>query len=68
MSRHIFLPPERPDPRDVPALRLCLRCRRPFDSAGFGERICSRCKTARLWHDGPGVASRPTRGGPRRLP
>lgn len=26
--------------------RLCLRCRRPFSSAGSGNRLCESCKTA----------------------
>lgn len=32
---------------DVPKERLCLCCRRPFASEGFGERICRRCKALR---------------------
>lgn len=32
--------PEEESPRK---LRLCLRCRKYFDSEGPGNRICSRC-------------------------
>ncbi len=34
---------------DVPARRRCLRCQSPFDSEGFGDRICKRCKASALW-------------------
>jgi len=34
---------------DGTALRACLRCRTPFPSAGFGERICKRCKGHTAW-------------------
>lgn len=43
-----FVPPAR-SPRDVPAERICLRCRTAFRSEGFGERICPRCKGSALW-------------------
>ena len=39
-------------PRDVPSSRLCLRCRSVFQSDGFGERICPRCKGSALWKSG----------------
>ncbi|AUQ69106.1 hypothetical protein PhaeoP54_00181 [Phaeobacter inhibens] len=35
--------------KDVPRERLCLRCRRPFWSEGFVERICRRCKGLSSW-------------------
>lgn len=35
--------------KDVPQERLCLRCRAPFWSEGFGERICRRCKGSSTW-------------------
>ena len=35
--------------RDVPAERLCLRCEAAFESEGFGERICRRCKSSATW-------------------
>ncbi len=45
--------PESLDParslRDVPAKRTCLRCRTVFQSEGFGERICRRCKGSAQW-------------------
>jgi hypothetical protein len=34
---------------DVPAERHCLRCRTSFQSEGFGERICKRCKAQASW-------------------
>jgi hypothetical protein len=34
---------------DIAAERLCLRCRTPFWSEGFGERICARCKGSAVW-------------------
>jgi len=35
--------------RDVAAKRACLRCKKEFDSKGFGERICPRCKASAVW-------------------
>ncbi|RLK07274.1 hypothetical protein CLV75_2389 [Ruegeria conchae] len=47
---------------DVPQERPCLRCRTPFWSEGFGERICRRCKGLNVWRNGvsesPGFARR----------
>ena len=37
---------------DVAAVRSCLRCHSPFPSAGFGERICVRCKGSKAWRTG----------------
>jgi len=34
---------------DIAAERVCLKCRSPFWSEGFGERICSRCKASSVW-------------------
>lgn len=34
---------------DAPALRHCLRCKAEFQSEGFGERICRRCKGQVAW-------------------
>lgn len=34
---------------DVAADRQCLRCAATFLSAGFGERVCKRCKTQASW-------------------
>lgn len=34
---------------DGPALRACMSCRAVFDSSGFGERICKRCKGQSAW-------------------
>ncbi|PVE45964.1 hypothetical protein [Pararhodobacter aggregans] len=50
MTRHLDPDslPLRP-PSDAPQERLCLRCRVPFPSEGFGERICRRCKGSSSW-------------------
>ncbi len=37
---------------DVPKGRTCLKCRQVFDSTGFGDRICRRCKGSKVWQDG----------------
>lgn len=34
---------------DIAAERACLRCKALFQSEGFGERICPRCKATVLW-------------------
>jgi len=47
---------------DVAAERVCLRCRTPFPSEGFGERICKRCKGQSAWKS----ANPPGDGGSRR--
>ncbi len=44
-------------PRDVPTVRACLRCKTVFQSEGFGERVCPRCKGSAVWK-----SSMPTRG------
>lgn len=36
-------------PRDVPTERECLRCKTVFQSDGFGERVCPRCKGSAVW-------------------
>ncbi len=36
-------------PRDVPTTRECLRCKAVFQSEGFGERVCARCKGSAAW-------------------
>ncbi|KID12321.1 hypothetical protein P279_29020 [Rhodobacteraceae bacterium PD-2] len=50
---------------DVAADRACLRCRKPFPSAGFGERICPRCKGSKAWRGAApeGVSTGRHRGG-----
>ena len=41
------------DPGDIdPKVRNCLACRRPFESAWAGERICPKCKHSRSWRSG----------------
>tara|TARA_R110002110_G_scaffold407872_1_gene629073 strand:- start:143 stop:349 length:207 start_codon:yes stop_codon:yes gene_type:complete len=37
---------------DVAMTRSCLRCQEKFESSGFGERICRRCKSTSTWRDG----------------
>jgi len=32
--------------------RTCLNCKRLFDSAWAGERICLRCKGTTVWRNG----------------
>ena len=34
---------------DVAAERTCLCCRKTFWSEGFGERVCTRCKSSKTW-------------------
>ncbi|KPP85881.1 MAG: hypothetical protein HLUCCO07_03565 [Rhodobacteraceae bacterium HLUCCO07] len=34
---------------DIATKRTCLRCKTIFQSEGFGERICSRCKGSVVW-------------------
>ena len=36
---------------DVPAARVCLRCKTVFQSEGFGERICRPCKGTQAWRN-----------------
>ena len=44
-----ILSPPGPARGDIAAERACLRCRAPFPSEGFGERICKRCKGQTTW-------------------
>jgi len=37
---------------DVPKMRACLRCHTKFESSGFGDRICRRCKGSNVWRHG----------------
>lgn len=37
---------------DVPKTRHCLRCGAEFQSTGFGDRICRRCKGSNVWRNG----------------
>lgn len=50
---------------DVAADRACLCCRKTFPSAGFGERICQRCKGSTAWRGAvpEGVSTGRRRGG-----
>jgi hypothetical protein len=41
--------PRRQALADVPQVRACLKCRTPFQSDGFGERICRACKGTDAW-------------------
>ena len=49
MTTDQILDPPKPARGDVAAERLCMRCRTPFPSEGFGERICKRCKGQAAW-------------------
>ena len=44
-----LLAPVTPALRDRPASRTCLRCATAFQSEGFGERVCKRCKAHASW-------------------
>lgn len=37
---------------DIPKVRACLCCGVDFESSGFGERVCRRCKSSSTWRDG----------------
>lgn len=41
--------PRQPALSDIPQMRACLKCRTPFRSEGFGERICRACKGTLAW-------------------
>lgn len=41
---------------DAPGERKCLRCNATFWSAGFGERICQRCKGLKMWRSAAAVS------------
>ena len=54
MSTHKVLPvPARHGAAqgDIPQVRCCIRCRTPFSSEGFGERICGPCKGTKAWRN-----------------
>ena len=36
---------------DVAAKRACLCCQNLFWSEGFGERVCTRCKSSKMWRN-----------------
>ncbi len=41
---------------DVAAERACLCCKKEFWSEGFGERVCTRCKSSSTWRNSvPGL-------------
>ena len=46
---------------DVAAERTCMQCGSIFWSEGFGERICSRCKSMVSWRSGVSVTPGQTR-------
>ncbi len=42
---------------DIAAERTCMRCKAKFWSEGFGERICTHCKSLSVWRSAaPGVS------------
>lgn len=52
----------KPNVKDAPKQRPCLRCSEIFESTGIGERICRRCKGSNAWRNGipatPGSSNR----------
>ena len=36
----------------VTKTRLCLVCRKPFESEWSGERVCKHCKSLNSWREG----------------
>ena len=46
---------------DGPKKRSCLRCKTPFLSEGFGERICKRCKGSNTWKNAAPAHQRTSR-------
>ena len=38
-----------------PKTRSCLRCKTLFQSEWIGERICRRCKSAKIWRSGTAI-------------
>ena len=43
----------------VEKTRLCLKCRRPFNSGWSGERVCASCKSRDDWGEGEAYAMGP---------
>ncbi len=35
----------------VARIRLCLKCREPFESEWSGERVCKHCKSLNSWRE-----------------
>ena len=48
---HDHTKPE-PEQHTEPKTRPCLVCKTPFLSEWSGERICRRCKSAKIWRGG----------------
>ena len=48
------LPKPEPEPERTYKIktRLCLKCRKPFESGWEGERICRHCKSKSSWREG----------------
>jgi hypothetical protein len=46
---------------DVPRTRVCLRCRKTFESEWSGERICRSCKSTTNWKNGLPYSGKPER-------
>lgn len=57
-----LLPPTRAR-GDVPAERVCLKCKSAFWSEGFGARLCKRCKAGGTWKNGALARGPVKRGG-----
>lgn len=54
MATNDMLPIEEPvtESEPEPKVRLCLMCRKPFESEWAGERICRKCKSTQAWRQG----------------
>ncbi len=50
-------PSSRPPAKDYgpPKHRCCLKCRKWFSSSWAGHRVCGKCKSTDVWHDGHGT-------------
>ena len=52
MTPKAFALQQERNPKDVPKLRKCLRCKADFQSEWSGERVCRRCKASSTWRNG----------------
>ena len=48
------MPNSKPKPERVEEIktRLCLKCRKQFESSWSGQRICTHCKSRSSWREG----------------
>ena len=52
MTKLAYLRKPRPEHQRQAKERPCLKCREPFKSEWWGERVCPRCKTKSAWREG----------------